>query len=224
MLDVAERYHIDGINLDYIRSMGTCISHYCITQYKQSYGRHLVDDLMSKTPDGRRAPQVQEWINEAVEEIVRDISTRAKRMNSRLVISVDGYPMLHHEKPNTEGRQEIQWANKGWIDVIYNMDYRRGPDFDRLEIANVELQQKTHIFPLIANYDQDSSKNIVPRNGAFMAELLKYTQIHRPEGFGVYLYSQLTDEQILYLSKAFRLKAEPWSVNHAAPIRHINYS
>ena len=42
--EVADKYSIDGINLDFIRTMGICLCEKCTREYHEKYGRDLVSD------------------------------------------------------------------------------------------------------------------------------------------------------------------------------------
>ena len=44
ILEVVQKYDVDGINLDYIRSMGVCTSSYGVEDYKNKFNRDLLVD------------------------------------------------------------------------------------------------------------------------------------------------------------------------------------
>jgi uncharacterized lipoprotein YddW (UPF0748 family) len=210
MLDVIERYDVDGINLDFIRTQGICKSDFCRNQYNELYHRNLAVDLKQKCPDGRLNRFVQEWVDKSVAAVVRGVSKQVREKKPGIIFSVDGYPMLRQEPPNPEGRQEIAWANEGLIDLIFNMDYKKSPDFDRLEAVSAELQASTRVIPLLANYEWKTSKTIISRKGPHLAELLKYSRNRVPYGFGIYIYSMLDDDQLNSLSQLYNSPSLPF--------------
>ena len=209
VLDVVAKYNVDGTNLDFIRTGGFCISEYCKSQFKEIYKRDLLTELNNKGKDGRLSPEVQEWIDNAVEAVVSDISVKGKRIKPNLIMSVDGYPIPSDSIPSPQGRHEVRWANKGYIDVIYNMEYGRAPDFERLEKVKKDLIVPERLLPLLGNYDRGPGNQIKPRSATFLVELLNYSQRLMPQGANIYIYSQLSDEQVDLLSIFFRDDAVP---------------
>jgi hypothetical protein len=210
MFEVIERYDVDGINLDFIRTQGICKSDFCRIQYDQTYHRSLDVDAEQKSPDGRLNRFVQDWVDKSVAAVVRAVSEQARQRRPGIIISVDGYPMLREQPPNPEGRQEIQWADEGLIDLIFNMDYKKSPDFDRLEAVSAELRTSTRVIPLLANYEWKTSQTIISRKGSHLAELLKYSRIRMPYGLGIYIYSMLDDDQLNFLSQLYDSPSLPF--------------
>jgi hypothetical protein len=117
---------------------------------------------------------------------------------------------LREQPANPEGRQEIQWADEGLIDLIYNMDYKKSPDFDRLEAVSAELRPSTRVIPLLANYEWITPQTIISRKGSHLAELLKYSRGRMPYGLGIYIYSMLDDDQLNSLSKLYNSPSLPF--------------
>jgi hypothetical protein len=197
MLDVVKRYDIDGLNLDYIRSMGFCISQECQRDYNKTYGRDLLKDILkSKSGLGLEA-SLQNWNEQAVEAIVKDVSKRGKMLKPDLIVSVDGAPIPDYQTPNSQGRNEIRWANSGYVDIIFNMDYKKVPDFERLEFVRSKLSGGSQLIPLLGNYDKGRRKgSVMPREATDVVNLSEYSLIRFPAGFGLYIYSQLSDLQV----------------------------
>lgn len=209
ILDVVKRYDVDGINLDYIRTMGIPNSKYAVKAYKNRYGRDLRADQRIFDARGGIEPHMQEFSDEAVEDIVRRISKEARRLKPHLVISVDGHPRSRLLPPSDQGRHEIKWANAGLIDVIYGMSYDRNPDVEGLDVAGEELKDQSKLIMLISNFDYVKGKP-VPRDAAAVSDLVTLTQRKWNRGVGVYLYSMLSDEHISVLANGpFKRAAKP---------------
>lgn len=207
MLDVVKRYDVDGLSLDYIRSMGFCTSMECQQDYRERYDRDLlVDVLKAKTRLGLENA-LQRWNETAVEEIVKKFSLDGKKLRSSLEISIAGAPVAKGQSPNREGRNEVRWAENGYIDVIYYMDYGENPDFERMELVRSELNGNCRLLPLLGNYSDirtSFSKQVVPRAASTVSGLIEHSLLRSPEGFGLYLYSQLDDLQIKQLGNLLR--------------------
>jgi len=211
--DVAWRYDIDGINLDFIRTMGLCKCHYCVQEYQRQFDRDLVADSTVNNL-GHMEPHLQQWQDQAIEDIVRRISINVKRIKPGLVLSVDGHPRPRVLPPSWQGRREIKWANDGLIDIIFNMDYDRKPDFEKHALVLQELYHPNQLIMLLGNYDMISKKQGLPRDSRYFVQLV-YSVLHRwPGGVGIYLYNQLDDAQIDALAQGpFKEKAEPLWTN-----------
>lgn len=219
IIDVVRRYDVDGINLDYIRTMGFCKCDYCVDEYKRVYGRNLFSDVSLKNKDGRLEPHLQKWQDEAVEAVVRRVSVEGKKIRPGLIISVDGHPLPKIYPPSWQGRRTIVWANKGLVDVIYNMDYAKRPDFEKHGLVASELNDPSQLIMLLGNY-KEVAGNVTSINAEDLGNLVGYLQRKWREcgGVGVYLYSMLNDEQVEMLSgKWFNEEAVPRWDNKQVP-------
>ena len=208
--DVVKRYKVDGINLDYIRTVGICKCSYCVSEYRKRYKMSIFDDMKRKGPRGGLESRLQEWQDRAVEAIVREVSGKAKQLKRNIVLSVDGHPIPGFLPPNMEGRQEVRWANVGIVDVIYNMDYEKEPDFEKHELIRKELKDPAKLIMLLGNYDKNQNGKVVPRDPKILMALTTYAQRKWPGGVGIYLYSQLSTQQInAFASGPFKQTAKP---------------
>ncbi len=150
MLDVVQRYPVDGINLDYIRSMGDCACGQCVIDYRKRFGRELVADIAAKKAR-QPVPTLDQWHGEVVSEIVREVSARGRKLKPGLVISVDSFP--DQEYVRAQGHDAISWANDGQVDVIYCMDYAEDLDLNRAKRLRQQLQQPDKFTLLVKTYD-----------------------------------------------------------------------
>ncbi len=212
--DVAKRYDVDGINLDYIRTMGLCKCAYCTRSYQTAYGRSLVADSNNKQPNGALEPHLQDWQNQSIEIIVRQVSENIKSINPNLILSVDGHPVPEFLPPNAEGRNEVAWANSGLVDMIFSMDYSLTPDFQLYDIIRNSMKNPLKISILIANYERIDKDKVIPKNSEKLSRLIKYIQNKYYENIGIYLYSQLNDDQISDLknSNFYSLSKPIWQI------------
>ena len=191
--EVAEKYPVDGINLDFIRTMGICKCDKCITEYHDKYGRNLVADAPLTDPNGvLKVPSLQAWQDEAVEEIVRNVSLSVRKARPSAVISVDGHPTPH---ASNEGRQEISWVNKLFVDYIFDMAYGDVPDVETPNLMRPRLNDSKRLLLLINNYDEQGKK-LSPKDPSWMMRTISYIRNRWGNGIGVYLYSMMSDEQI----------------------------
>lgn len=202
IVDVAKRYPIDGINLDYIRAMGICDSTQCAQQYRLAMGRDLKSDLTQSQVVGPARAALQQWQDIAVTDIVSRISSRARAMRPGILISVDGHPTPSGEVRPLQGRDEIAWARRGLIDIIFHMDYRHRLDLQLIDSVVAELPASTRHVLLVANYDSIEG-TAYARPAWVMADLARLIRSRWPQsGMGIHLMAMLTREQADALRKA----------------------
>ncbi len=195
MTDVVRRYPIDGINLDYIRSMGICRSDGCKADYASRFGRDLDRDVaMRKVPFHPGAASIATWNAEAVTAIVRAFAQAAKALRPELVISVDAHPL--HPDLTIQGQDAIEWVNQRWVDVIYNMDYRKEVDLERMRKTRAALKEPERVILLAALFDLED-KRVTPRRPDEVVGYVALTRRLWPgSGIAFYHFKQLTDAQM----------------------------
>ena len=197
MLDVVRRYGVDGVNLDYIRTGGLCKGPLCKAEYRARFGTDLEDDVKLHARDGGPNPNIVQWQDEAIADIVRRVAEEGRKINPDLVVSVDGHVRGPGGPPDANGRNENPWVQAGWVDVVYNMDYGQHLRFRDLDAARAALDRPAAIVDLPGNYERTDEGKVVPRAGKLVAEQISYCQRKWPgNGVGLYLYSMLSDEQI----------------------------
>ena len=196
MLDVVSRYEVDGLNLDYIRAMGVCRSAFCQADYRRRTSADLLSDYSNGSADISARHRIQAWQDDAVGSLVQRLSAEARKIKPQIAISVDGYAVGDEEQRPLEGRNEIVWANREWVDAVYHMDYRSVVDTRALSAARALMKDPRRLRLLIANYELIDDIP-VPRSGTWMSRVVRYARdVRRDSGVGVYLYSRLNDEQI----------------------------
>jgi len=211
ILEVVKNYPVNGINLDYIRAGGVCVSSRCATEYERQTGRNLLLDRAKLLLPGGTVPSLAAWQERAVGDIVRRVSEGARPLNSRIVISVDAVP--GHPIDVTQGRNSIKWVDEGLVDVIYMMHYESNPDWASFRALQAAMTRPEALVVLCGNYEEPVSpgKEVPFRDARKVSGLLSEARrFQQGNGVGLYLYSRLSDEQIRELgSQAFSLKARP---------------
>jgi uncharacterized lipoprotein YddW (UPF0748 family) len=216
MMDVVQRYDVDGINLDYIRSMGVCTSVECKKDYQKFSGYNLSSDLFARYVAGKSRERIVAWQDSAIEDIVGRFSQEARKIKPRLIISVDGDPLPRNELPSIEGRDEVHWVEKGWIDIIFNMDYRMQIDYETIDKVRAELHDPGRIYPLYGNFDLIDG-NPVSRSGEIIERFIEFSRLKWPDsGFAFYIFQMMNDDQVEALKNGvFSETAKPlWPEVH----------
>ena len=211
MMEVVRRYDVDGINLDYIRTIGVSTSATARASYRQRFGGELLADLKKTGPNGWPYPNIVRWQDDAIGDIVRSFSAQARDSRPRLVISVDGHPYLPTEKPGMQGRNDFWWAQEGWADVIYSMDYARRLSWQKTEGIREHLKRPAAAAIIVGNYETTETGKVVSREARLVADLIGFCQRKFPgNGVALYWYGSLDDAQVDALrSGPFRETAHP---------------
>lgn len=197
MLEAIERYDVDGINLDYIRTGGICQGPKCQAEYKAKYGTELADDMKLRDDSGNTIDRVIEWQDEAISDIVARVAEGGRKLRPELIVSIDGHVHPPTSAPGTQGRNELPWIEAGWVDVVYNMDYGEHLGFETVNAVRAATGKPQAIVDLPGNYTRDDAGSVIPRDAQLVADHISYCQRRWPgNGVGLYLYSMLSDEQI----------------------------
>ena len=211
MLEVIERYDVDGINLDYIRTKGTSKSATAKDSFRKQFGCELEDALKQKQTNGWVNADVLAWQAGAIDEIVRAVSTRGKTLKPDLVVSIDGHPPKPGDMRSSQGRNGVEWVAKGWIDVLYTMDYSKHLAWQKADMLRAAFPSPAALVTIAGNYDRLPDRKVVPRDGKLVADLIGFLQRRdHGNGLALYLYSMLDDAQIAALRKGpFQQNAVP---------------
>ena len=197
MMEVVRKYDVDGLNLDYIRTKGVSTSKTARDAYSQRFGSDLLTDLKKPEPNGWPNAKVVQFQNDAVGDIVRRVSEQARAARPGIVMSIDGHPYLPTEPPNTQGRDGFGWAQKGWIDVLYTMDYGRRLRWQKADAIRAALTRPAALVIIAGNYERLKNGKVGPREGQLVADLIAFCQRKYPgNGVALYWMGSLDDAQV----------------------------
>lgn len=200
MLDVVQRYEVDGINLDYIRTGGLCQGPKCQAEYEAKFGTKLLEDADQLPKPGWPNERLVQWQNEAIADLVRRVAVEGRKLRPRLIISADVHVGLPSAPPTSDGRNVLPWIEQGWLDVAYDMDYGQILSYARLDAARQATRRPAAIVNLCGNYEVSRTGKVVPREAKLVADQISFCQRRWPgNGVGLYIYSMLSDEQIAAL-------------------------
>lgn len=179
--EVIKNYDVDGINLDYIRSMGICVSDYCEKNYLEKSGRALESDIAALEISASAKRSIIAWNSDAISNIVRDTKKIINRTKPGIILSTDS--LVGSEPWRLQGADSILWANQGWVDVVYHMDYSPLEKIDRHAIIQAQrrLRNPEKFILLVGNYESSDDKLTVwPRKTEEVINLLAFARKLRP--------------------------------------------
>lgn len=204
VLEHLKNYDVDGINLDFIRIQGGLDTTAAAAEYKRIYGRDIKNDMNNPS-------RMAQFTAECVSDIVRRISTEARKIRPDIIISCDCSSQTAAHGLAGNGRNPRLWIDEGWVDVAFNMDYGKRLGVEVLDKARSDSKKPYAWVEGIGNYDWNNGK-CGPRNPALFASLMDYCRKKYNDGNGVFVYfwSTLSDAQIEALRKGpFKELAKP---------------
>jgi len=217
MLEAAKRYAIDGINLDYIRAMGICLSDFCSQDYKNKYDAILKLDYIMRAVSNSARNRIQFWQDAAINDIVKRLSENIREINPEITLSVDTHPVADNSKRALEGLDAIRIANSGMVDVIYNMDYQKVINIENVTRVRRAMKQPDKLITLFGNYER-IGKKVIPRDPLLIKKYIELARSRWPNsGIAFYLYSKLSDDQVkLLASGPFKTRVLPrWEAGNS---------
>lgn len=199
VLEVVKNYDIDGINLDYVRAGQVCYDTTCRQQYSDTQGRNLMLDLAVHKVNNVAFDSIVAWQRRAVRDLIAGISTEARKIRPGLVISVDAAPWA--ESVLIEGQDSLAWADEGLVDTVMSMNYSPVIDWSLLRGLQDKMKRPEQLLIMVGNYDGEAPAKPISRSGTALLNLVDEAAAFHPNGsFAVYIYSLLTDEQIMKLA------------------------
>lgn len=194
-LELAQRYNIDGLNLDYVRSTGVCDRLSCINDYKQKTGRDFKLDAATSfvLPAAKQA--LISWRIGAITNGIKAINTKVRAVKPNQIISVD--TIVNDDIWYSYGADGIRWLNQGLIDVVFHMDYRTTLLKNVISGAMAKIIEPERLLILISNVDLPPEK-ITPRTRYQVESLLGQVAnlSVNQNSYGFYEYKFLTKFQL----------------------------
>lgn len=203
MMEVVDKYDIDGINLDYVRSKGICKTLSCRKQYSGRTKRDLLQDAENMWRSKDSGDSIARWNAEAVTRIIEEFSRQARARRPELVISVDTHPV--GKGPYLEGSDSITWANRGLINTIFDMQYTKEIDASAVDAAMSKLLDPSRYVLLVGNFEMSPTdkQRVWSRDASLVAELLRKSQLYsqKARAAALYEYRFLDSAQIRAISQ-----------------------
>ncbi|RDH81028.1 MAG: hypothetical protein DIZ80_12970 [endosymbiont of Galathealinum brachiosum] len=202
--DLVKRYDVDGVNLDYIRTMGISKSIKSKNKFLKKYNKALLSEI--KDIDGNHAwnNNVQDFVNNPIDDIVIRLSKNIRSIKPKVIISVDAHPKPLFLGQSRQGRNAIKWLNKGLIDVIYTMNYKSDFDFMNVDLVKREVDDPEKVVVLMGVSEKDG-KVVSTRASNKVEKLVRFSRSKWDSGVAFYPYSKVTDElHSLFKNKLFK--------------------
>ncbi len=147
MVGVARDYPVDGIHLDYIRSMGQCWCRKCREEFRRKFGKPL-----EQATDADWTA----WERAAIGDIVRRTAEGVRKVRPRAILSAAVFSDLRGGA--LQGQDPAGWCRRGWLDVAIPMDYK-------MQTLRVYSTEKAFLDALDDDGDLVTGLSMYQRNG-----------------------------------------------------------
>ena len=186
MVGIARDYDVDGIHLDYIRTMGRC---YCPSCRKEYAARQ--SGALEKATDEQWIP----WQREAIGDIVQRTATGVRNVRPNAILSAAVFSNMTGGA--SQGQDPAGWADRGWLDLVIPMDYQmqtlkvRSNERQFLAAMANDEQLVTGLSLYMRSGDQVLSRP--PQLVLDQIELVRRMGIH---GYCLFAFGHMSDEQL----------------------------
>ena len=191
--DLVKNFDIDGVNLDFVRTMGVSRSKTSLDLFRRKYGRSLLEEVKVLDFNQSWNRYVQDFMNFPINDIVRRISVYVREVKPNLIVSVDGHPKPLFLGQSREGRNELSWLNKGLIDLVFSMNYGRSLDYELLDLVKKDAVDPKKIIVLMSAFDKVDGIE-VPRSADIIMKQIDQTRRRWGNDFGIYPLSMISKD------------------------------
>ena len=145
MLEIPEKYDVDGVHFDYIRYDSGCWCDGCRERFEKKSGRK-VENWPKDVLSGERKEEFYQWRADQITHIVKTVHERMRAEHPDVKISAavfPGYPGTIY----SVGQDWGLWAREGYVDFLCPMNYT----LDAETFENLCSHQKNAVpegFPL----------------------------------------------------------------------------
>ncbi len=129
MLEIVQRYPVDGIHFDYIRYPdGSCdFSDSAKTAFEQSVGEKVERWPQDCQQNGRLYREFTQWRQDNITRLVQEVSQQAKALRPEIKISAAVYGNWESARFSI-AQDALAWVEKGLLDFICPMNYESSPE------------------------------------------------------------------------------------------------
>lgn len=202
--EVAGRYPLDGIHLDYIRYPGPDMGYHPRVR-EEFMARHGADPL-KLAPESPLRPAWDDWRRQQVTNVVRRAAAAARLARPGILVSAAVFPDLA-EAVRLRYQDWPRWVLEKDVDFVTPMAYSAStPEVEALLLAGWQAAPAPTVFPGLGAYKFGAdARSFVAQVEAVLA--------HNPGGIMVYSYQALQE-----MPGALRLLAAgPFAGSPASP-------
>lgn len=199
-VELATKYQVDGIQLDYIRYPSANHDYNPLARDKYKLEKGI--DPIDIEPFTREMLDWHLWREEQINSFVREVSQELRWIRPSLQISAAVASFPDQARLNYLQNWEY-WAQNTWVDFLSPMDYTSDlvGFMNRLDATTERIRFEALIAPGIGLYVQ---KDVKP-----MLDQIQIAHMHPTDGVTLFATAYLTEDRLEALRKGpFRRRAE----------------
>lgn len=124
MVEMAQKYAVDGIHFDYIRYGGAdfCYCDKCHVNFERDAGTQVTNWPADVLRGGPHYDAFQDWRREQITRLVREVYKRAHAIRPDIVVSAAVFSNWPSSRTSI-GQDAAAWAEEGIVDLLMPMTY-----------------------------------------------------------------------------------------------------
>ena len=195
LLEVVEKYDVDGLHFDYIRYPGpeACYCSGCRQRFTLATRKQVKDWPNDVLTPGALRDAYLEWRTAQITRLVRLVHERARALKPKIKLSAaifGNYPTCIEQI----GQDWVGWAKAGYVDFLCPMNYTEdNHQFTRLVKRQIQLLPKG--FPLYPGIGATASSAALTSDG-LVGQIFQAREANA-SGFTIFDYSPNSTESIL---------------------------
>ncbi|MBN1589049.1 MAG: family 10 glycosylhydrolase [Pirellulales bacterium] len=136
LLEVARKYRVDGLHLDYIRypDGNHCFCKECRRRFEKASGRR-VENWPADCHSGDRREQYNAWRCEQITSFVATVAQKSRRVRPGIKISAAVFGFYPGCKKSI-AQDWLAWAKEGYVDFLCPMNYTNNDKSFRSLVKN----------------------------------------------------------------------------------------
>jgi uncharacterized lipoprotein YddW (UPF0748 family) len=194
LLEVARKYPVNGLHLDYIRYPGRdfCYCEGCRRRFEKA-SRRRVADWPKVCRSGDRRDEYDAWRCKQITRLVENVSRRAKRLRPKIKISAavwGGYPRGY----TSIAQDCVSWAKAGHVDFLCPMNYTDSDKAFR-SLTGKQLKLLPNGIPIYPGIGATSSKT--PLSARRVFDQIQIARRLGAGGFTVFNLNRKTAKELV---------------------------
>ena len=157
MIEVAQKYDVDGLHFDYIRYPGTqgCYCDGCRGRFEKETGQK-VSNWPADVYSGELRDAFRDWRCTNITRLVEAVHGEAKKIKPEIDISAAVFGSYPGCKSSV-GQDWVTWVHAGYLDFICPMDYT-GSDLSFTNLVSNQLRLVDGRIPVYAGIGATASR------------------------------------------------------------------
>ncbi len=200
MSEMVRDYAVDGLHFDYIRAGANSFDEESNKDFRATFGRPIAEAQPGDWPL---------WNSRHVEDIVKRASEAARAFRPGVIISAAVFENVNFILP--QGQDSAKWANEGWTDVNFTMDYDMNTQVIRFYEKDYSLRVKEPSHGVgLSLYQRDAERKVSSRPAKLVLEQIKLVRSMKLRHLAFFASPYLSDEiRNALVGGPFKAKAIP---------------